>query len=178
MRYCECGETIPFQLFVDGKKRNLKNRTKCLKCSPFGVIRPKKTLEEERARNVRKSKAWRTRIMASNGGIDPIGMMRTNRKNAIVRLMGNKCRFCSYSRLVTNLAFHHVSDKTHPLTSREFQFSLLKMLPELRKCVLCCHNCHGEIHAGLIPHEIVIAEHLACKASLDDLDDKSWKHIL
>lgn len=25
-----------------------------------------------------------------------------------------------------------------------------KIVAELRKCVLVCHNCHGEIHAGMV----------------------------
>jgi hypothetical protein len=48
--------------------------------------------------------------------------------------------------------FHHIdaSSKSSSLAIKHFQKRLEELLPEIQKCVICCHNCHGEIHAGLL----------------------------
>ncbi len=56
---------------------------------------------------------------------------------------------CPYNRCLRNLVFHHEFGKEFELSQRAFQFSWEKLLPEIKKCVLLCANCHGEVHDGL-----------------------------
>ncbi len=75
--------------------------------------------------------------------------------------MGGKCQICGYSKCDNNLALHHIDPK-----NKDLSFSDLRANPkswelivnELRKCVLLCHNCHGELHANVIelPKEFAI----------------------
>jgi 5-methylcytosine-specific restriction endonuclease McrA len=77
---------------------------------------------------------------------------RANTKNKMVKAMGNKCQGCGYSLCNDALAFHHIN----PL-EKETGFGDLRADPkkwdnivsELKKCILVCHNCHSEIHAGI-----------------------------
>lgn len=54
-----------------------------------------------------------------------------------------------------NLSFHHLYDKDLKLSSREMQFSIKTLLKEVKKCILVCHNCHGEIHDNLISKDLI-----------------------
>lgn len=151
MKTCECGNTIPSSIVVDGKRRVLKNRTKCLICVPFGSSQfRKKTPEEYRSRKAREARDRYHRFKEENDGVDHIKLFREQRKESVVVALGGKCQLCGYDKLNRNLAFHHLGDKEFPLDSRAFQRSWSKNIPELLKCVLVCHNCHGEIHAGII----------------------------
>jgi hypothetical protein len=79
----------------------------------------------------------------------------TRRKQKIKRLLveeaGGCCAVCGYDRTVVNLHFHHVNpaEKSFGLSMHTTK-SLATYLEELRKCVLVCANCHGEIEAGLL----------------------------
>ena len=48
------------------------------------------------------------------------------------------------------------------LSSRRFTCALATLLPELKKCAVCCHNCHGEIH-GEIHGELLAPEEVGAK---------------
>ena len=147
MKTCECGNTIPRSVVIDGKRRNLCNRTKCLTCIPFEW---KKTPEDHLSRKARNSKDHYNRQKEANGGLDPINVFRSIKKDKIVDKLGGKCQLCGYNKLNRNLAFHHLSDKEFGLDARAFKFSWDRLIPELLKCILVCHNCHGEIHGGII----------------------------
>lgn len=75
------------------------------------------------------------------------------RANQILRLKtksGGKCRACGYDKCFDVLCFHHLDPAQKEgqvsfLLKRSFQ----KAEEEIKKCVLLCANCHGEIHAGL-----------------------------
>lgn len=152
-----CGGKIPVRVKIDGKYRNLQNRTKCLHCLPFGQSPyRKKSPEEKRAYGAEKARRW-YRKEREKLGRDPMQARSETRKKEILSLVGGKCQFCDYGRCLRNMAFHHVNEeeKCFPLSSREFQFSWKKLIKELKKCVVACHNCHGEIHEGLIGHNLV-----------------------
>lgn len=73
-------------------------------------------------------------------------------KQRIVEAMGGKCQICSYSKCIESLALHHRNpeDKDFSFGSiRSNPKKWIKIVVELRKCVLLCNNCHGEVHAGL-----------------------------
>lgn len=74
--------------------------------------------------------------------------------NIIYEIMGEQCAVCGYNKSRWSLHFHHLdpSKKTFNLSLfRTHTISWEKLESELRNCVLLCANCHGELHAGLIP---------------------------
>lgn len=60
------------------------------------------------------------------------------------------------------------------MDAKHFQHSLPVLLPELKKCVVTCHNCHGEVHAGLRSEQSVLKSHAFFQAQLTSLDGKDW----
>lgn len=180
MKFCKCRAPIPHSIVVDNKRRNLKNRTKCLECLPFKIsIYSKKSDDEKRLSKAQKSNKWyykQTKLL----GKDPIGIRRDKYKNAMVSIIGGKCQICSYSKCLRNLVFHHLNNKEFGVSSREFQFSLNRILPEILKCALVCHNCHGEIHAGLINSAVVIQSNQILKEALSILvkNKYDWSDVL
>lgn len=79
---------------------------------------------------------------------------RFAKKEQIINLFGGKCQICSYDKCQSVLSFHHL-----PGTDKKFTISDAivrkrkseqELVDELKKCILVCANCHGEIHAGLI----------------------------
>lgn len=76
---------------------------------------------------------------------------RHETKRRMVAAFGGRCGICGYDRCIASLDFHHVERSTK-------EFSISKALanptgwgaivPELRKCVMICRNCHGEVHNG------------------------------
>ena len=156
MKFCRnCNGKIPAQITIDGKERNLQNRTQCLSCLPFGRSPyTKKTDEEKRSLNSKKMRNWISK-KRSELGADPINLLRKDRKSQIVTALGGSCFLCGYDRCLRNLIFHHIREKSFSLDERRFQYSWKKLLPELMKCVLLCHNCHGEVHEGLVPRDTI-----------------------
>lgn len=72
-------------------------------------------------------------------------------KAILVEEAGGCCAVCGYDRCIINLVFHHVdpSQKSFALSMNTTK-SLAAYREEMKKCVLLCANCHGEIEAGLI----------------------------
>lgn len=176
MRTCKCGNNIPYTVIIGNKRRNLRNRTQCLSCLPFGQSPYRQKTEEERRQyNAKKARQWYRRHSLT--GRNPINTRKSRNRKLIIDLIGHKCQFCNYSRLITNLAFHHLFDKQATLDARVFTRSLSTILPELRKCVLCCHNCHGEIHNGLIITSDVETKHIELLVALSNLDGLTWPEL-
>ncbi len=83
---------------------------------------------------------------------------RRRTKERIVESMGGKCVACGYSKCANSLDCHHIDPGT-----KDFSIGHIRANPqawetvvnELRKCVLLCRNCHGELHAGftIIPFD-------------------------
>lgn len=88
------------------------------------------------------NKSWATR-----NGYNKL--LRTANKAFLVFKAGGKCNGCEYDKYFGNLAFHHISGKKEFDISRRKLVNIRVLLDEVNKCVLVCHNCHGEIHAGL-----------------------------
>ena len=73
-------------------------------------------------------------------------------KTRIVASMGGKCQCCEYNRCQDSLDLHHINP-----SDKEMGFGAIRANPkawptivaELRKCVLVCRNCHGELHNGM-----------------------------
>lgn len=93
-------------------------------------------------------------------------------KIKMVECMGGKCQCCGYDKCMTALAFHHLIP-----TEKDFGFGQIRANPkswekivnELKKCILVCHNCHSEIHSGLriIPNDYIKFDEKLSSSSLD-----------
>ena len=78
---------------------------------------------------------------------------RHRTKERMVQSFGGRCGICGYNRCQESMDMHHLdpTEKEFPLSSiRANPMSWKKIVVELRKCVMLCRNCHGEIHAGLV----------------------------
>lgn len=71
-------------------------------------------------------------------------------KKLLIKIKGGKCSICGYNKNITSLCFHHLDPKNKDFS---IQFRGLysieyfkKVLIELEKCILVCHNCHNELH--------------------------------
>ena len=77
---------------------------------------------------------------------------RSTTKERMVQSMGGKCQCCGYSTCNASLAFHHIDPSQKDIAfgnTRANPQQWTKLVDELRKCILVCHNCHSEIHAGI-----------------------------
>ena len=177
MKECKkCGGEIPKYLWIDKKKKNLQNRKFCLICSPWGQHNTRNLSDSNKVhkyhvkcaecnRKFNAPQKRRAKCMSCY-----FNAKKKKRINEVKEIVGCKCWFCGYYRTWNNLAFHHVNpnEKVMNLTSRELTgYSWEKVLTELKKCVLCCHNCHGEIHAGLIDQKKVDKKYKFWKEQLD-----------
>ena len=90
-------------------------------------------MAKRKEKNVEHVIAWRRRV-----------------KKRLVQAFGGRCGLCGYDKTETNLAFHHVDPRQKDFNFGQYQSkSWATNVAEIRKCVLLCHNCHGEVHAGL-----------------------------
>lgn len=72
-----------------------------------------------------------------------------DRKKGLVEMKGGCCSECGYNKNISVLCFHHTDpkQKSFPITIRECSNGTWeKLLSEAAKCILLCHNCHGELH--------------------------------
>lgn len=72
-------------------------------------------------------------------------------KLRVIEAFGGKCCVCGYNKSRHSLALHHLdpSEKDIGLASIVANpIKWEKIVVELRKCILVCHNCHSEIHAN------------------------------
>lgn len=160
MKICECGGQIPNEVVIDGKRRSLKNRKRCLTCCPYGSsiyskrYPPNQRKSEELSRSRKKQKTYSDRIK-DLVGIDPTNLTRKLRKLILVTSLGGKCLSCGYGKILRNLVFHHLdeTEKEMGLSERSFQFGWERIYNESVKCILLCHNCHGEIHSNVLDNK-------------------------
>jgi hypothetical protein len=63
------------------------------------------------------------------------------------------CELCGYDRCKSVLHFHHRDPSTKKfgitLAKSVALLSEVQLVDEIKKCVVVCSNCHGEIHNGL-----------------------------
>lgn len=86
--------------------------------------------------------------MKSNNQIAVEEWRRRTRKKLIKGFDGNCC-VCGYNKSTRGLCFHHLDPEKKDFSiSNGFMNnkSWDKLIKEVEKCVLVCHNCHQEIH--------------------------------
>ena len=142
----DCGENFPLLIKVDGKKRNLCNRKRCLKCSPFRIkgkveyLQPRKFYKEcvlcGKQRGLRLCRSCRTRIK------------RFRDKEKAIRLLGGKCVDCNFKGNHAAFVFHHLDSNTKSFTIGSIANRRWELIEkELKKCILLCANCHRIRHS-------------------------------
>ena len=149
----QCGSAFPIWVKIDGKRRNLRSRTRCLKCSPFGKHNTAKVLTRGKYRECEgcgKDTSWRRRLCPACRIRKRVG----ERREWLYGIVGTDCWKCGYDKglsAVSVLEFHHLTDKEFPLSSRTVgMYAKSRILKEVRKCVSLCCRCHREVHCGLI----------------------------
>jgi len=156
----KCGKPVPKSVWIGGKKRNCQRRKYCLECSPFGEHNTSK-LEEVRAEGQKKIKTCpvcgKEHCQTSRKCFACYFQEKQARRQKLVEELvgGFECKICGYNKTKTNIHFHHVNPETKlfGLSTREMMLSWEKVKEEIKKCLIVCSNCHGEIHAGLIAKE-------------------------
>ena len=136
---------------INGKKRNLGNRTKCLDCLPFGQ-RSKAVfcncIHCDRQLPNLRSKGHRPSCCASCS----IKRHKHKRKQKAVEYKGGKCSNCGYKRNINALCFHHLNPLTKSFNiASNYNRKWEVLQKELDKCILLCMNCHTETHSTLVP---------------------------
>ena len=80
---------------------------------------------------------------------DAVKRWREKTKARLIEAMGGGCVCCKYNRCARALEFHHKSPE-----EKDFGIGLIlahivswdRIVREVKKCVMVCSNCHGEIH--------------------------------
>jgi hypothetical protein len=95
------------------------------------------------------------------------------RKIYFVNSLGGKCSRCGYSKNIAALAFHHKGNKEFQLDVRNLSNRRAdRIVSEVKKCVLLCHNCHAEEHNPSLDFN-----NFPAKSSIDTLElDKFSLH--
>ena len=74
---------------------------------------------------------------------------RRRLKQILVEEHGGSCKICGYAAYVGGLTFHHRNPEEKEFNLSNMRKSLSKCREEAAKCILLCHNCHSEVHAGI-----------------------------
>lgn len=152
----KCNGYFSRALLLNGKKHILGHRKYCLMCSPFGTHNTRKIeIPKEQCRTcercgkqfVYKSGCGRAKNICS--GCAVVEHRRRIKKRA-VESKGGRCELCGYNRCVGSMVFHHRNKKEKDFGISGITLSWARIKKELKKCVLLCTNCHGEVHAGMI----------------------------
>jgi len=77
-------------------------------------------------------------------------------KKELIKYKGEVCMLCGYNKCLEALHFHHINPFEKSFNISEKATFSQEVREELDKCVLLCANCHIEVHAGLIDHELLV----------------------
>jgi len=152
MPLCSCGTKFPNVVRVNGIRRNLSSRKKCLTCKPFryGTVEylTPRTFSSAcvlclKVGSHRLCRACRTKVR------------RHRAKVAATLLLGGKCSRCGWCENLAGLQFHHLSDKEFDISSAAHKsWSIVKR--EVLKCILLCANCHCVEHSDRASADFLI----------------------
>ena len=86
--------------------------------------------------------SWCKKCLCKNQNIRWI-----ERKIEAMKLFDSKCCKCGYCKNYAALEFHHVDPKEKEFSwNKARELPWIKIIEELKKCVLLCSNCHREEH--------------------------------
>lgn len=148
----KCGNRIPSRVRINGSSHVTASRTHCLTCVPWKTKAQPLSVEERKLERRGSVSRWRKRRIEEDG-VDPISA-RAIRKRTFIIGLTNGCQVCRYNRCRDAISFHHLKDKVFHLTVRRFQLGAENLLSELKKCVVLCHICHTEHHAGILENNL------------------------
>lgn len=155
----QCGKDVPNRILIDGKVRHTNKRVYCLECSPFGKHNTKQLHintdhGDKECICTQCNKKYVYRRNASNSTIRCHSCYVKNRRRQIkiecVKQMGGKCVICGYNKCPASLDFHHINPEEKEFGVSGNNYSKSRIDNEIKKCILVCKNCHGEIESGLI----------------------------
>lgn len=162
MKRCpNCNNHVSNYALIEGKTRNISKRKYCLTCSPWNKHNTKKIHIIGTGAITRDltCQACNKVYFYKRGGNGShtkcpscvVNGKRHAKKEKAVDYKGGKCQLCSYNKCMSSLIFHHLdpSQKDFNIGGAHCR-SWETMKKELDKCILLCHNCHGEVHTGLV----------------------------
>jgi len=78
---------------------------------------------------------------------------REKTKKRVIEAMGGACVICGYNKCDKVMCLHHLDPSQKELSlgrALSNPAAWEKIVIELRKCILVCSNCHGEIHCNMV----------------------------
>lgn len=149
-----CGNEFPSLIRVNGKKRNLCSRKRCLECNPFKhkgeitVVPSRPSYSScslcHKETSHRLCKACYTKVR------------RLKAKLKGIELLGGKCNRCGWSGPVAGFDFHHPDPNKEfnvgPNANRAWE----SVKKEMMKCELLCALCHRLEHADTEKTESIL----------------------
>ena len=76
-------------------------------------------------------------------------------KQRLLDYKGKECVVCGYDEQNHNLTFHHMDPSQKEIKIAESIKAFEKLKKEVDKCVVMCHHCHNDTHAGLHPEYLI-----------------------
>lgn len=146
----QCDKPFPNRLVIDGVHKCLRNRARCLECSPF---RDKTTIPGDcicgtcgKPYDYSRGRGASRQHCASC----MVNRQRWKKKEMAIEYKGGECQLCGYKKCARNLQFHHIDPREKKFgISGSHCLAWEKMKVELDKCILLCANCHGEVEDGI-----------------------------
>ncbi len=111
-----------------------------------------RTLTDAEVEQIRRKRDEGLLASVSKGGMYSSNWCACRRESSKAWLMlsaDTACQRCGYQRALRNLVFHHLKEKVFGLAGRGLLYPPKRLFAEARKCVVLCHNCHGELHEGV-----------------------------
>ena len=81
-------------------------------------------------------------------------MCQKSIKKRAVEYKGGCCLLCGYDKNYGSLDFHHINSFQKRFNISSYTNWDEDLIEELDKCALLCKNCHSEVHAGKVEHDI------------------------
>ena len=140
---------------IDGKKRNLSNRQRCLACSPFGIhnTAPVKVGPAFKCKcgEISPNEFYSHRPRICKKCHTEATTKRGQEKREFIRSeLGKICSRCDFDGLTCCYDAHHLdASKKDPQFKGIRSWSLARIKKEIANCVLLCKNCHAIVHSEL-----------------------------